>query len=87
MVSAPQIKLLRRSEIVISAFDNPSFDPSGKKASEQMLEIARKYGFELKFFNYRDPHAKDIGDMSEEDIRFGIEKAKDMIFGEKAFFV
>lgn len=87
MVSAPQIKLLRRSEVIISAFDNPAFDPSGKKASEQMLEIARKHGFELKFFNYRDSTAKDIGDMQMQDIQFGIANAKDMIFGEKAYLV
>ena len=87
MISASQIKLLRRSEVVVAAFDNPFLDPSGKKASEQILEIARKFGFELKFFNYRNPDTKDIGDMSEADIKFGLENAKDMIFGEKAFFV
>ena len=52
-----------------------------------MLQIARKQGFELKFFNYRNPNIKDVGEMSEEDINFGLENAKDMIFGEKAFFV
>ena len=87
MVSDAQVKLLRRSEIIISAFDNPAFDHSGKEASASMLQIARKQGFELKFFNYRNPNIKDVGEMSEEDINFGLENAKDMIFGEKAFFV
>ncbi len=87
LVSPEQIKLLRRSEVVISAFDNPAVDRSGKEASAQMLEIARKYGFELKFFNYQDALTKDIGDMSEVDIRFGLSTAKDRLFGEKAFLV
>lgn len=87
LISDAQIKLLSRAELIISAFDNPTFDVSGKEASKQMLEVARKYGLELKFFNYPLKHVKDIGDMSESDIRFGIKTARDRIYGEKAYLV
>jgi hypothetical protein len=83
--SEEQIKLLRASNRIICAFDNPKLDNAGKKASEEIREFARKYGLNLSFFNYGDSGKKDPGDMTDEEIRWGIENSKSAVLGEKAY--
>lgn len=85
VVSEEQIKLLRASEQVIAAFDNPKEDKAGKKASDEMLEFARKYGLNLSFFNYGDTGKKDPGDLTDEEIVWGVKNAKTALLGEKAY--
>jgi hypothetical protein len=85
IVSEEQAKLLRYSDKVIAAFDNPNSDSSGKKASEQMRAWARKFGINLFFFNYGDSGKKDPGDMTNEEIQWGIENAKSAVIGEGAY--
>jgi hypothetical protein len=83
--SQEQVKLLRASERVICAFDNPKLDPAGKKASDEMRDFARQYGINLSFFNYGDSGKKDPGDMTDEEILWGIENSRSSILGEKAY--
>ena len=83
--SEDQIKLIRYSSKVIAAFDNPSMDNAGKKASKEMLEFGRKYGLNLFFFNYGSSGKKDPGDMTNEEIRWGVENAQSALFGELAY--
>lgn len=83
--SEEQVKLLRYSKKVIVAFDNPNLDHAGRKASKQMLEWGRKYGLNLFFFNYGSSGKKDPGDMTNEEILWGIENALSSIFGEQAY--
>jgi hypothetical protein len=83
--SEEQIKLLRASDRIICAFDNPKLDDAGKKASGEIRELARKYGLNLSFFNYGDSGKKDPGDMTDEEIRWGIENSRSAILGEKAY--
>ena len=85
IVSEEQAKLLRYSEKIIAAFDNPNIDSAGKKASDQMREWARKFGMNLFFFNYGDSGKKDPGDMTNDEIQWGIENAKSAILGESAY--
>jgi hypothetical protein len=85
IVSLEQVKLLRRSERIIVAFDNPKLDAAGKKASDQLLEFGKKYALNLFFFNYGDSGKKDPGDMTDEEIRWGIATAKSSIFGPSAY--
>lgn len=85
IVSEEQAKLLRYSGKIIAAFDNPNIDPAGKKASDQMRIWARKFGMNLFFFNYGESSKKDPGDMTDEEIRWGIENAKTSILGESAY--
>ena len=85
LISEEQIKLLRVADRVIAAFDNPKIDAAGKKASEQMCEFARKYGINLSFFNYGDSGKKDPGDLTNEEIIWGIQNAKTSLLGEKAY--
>lgn len=85
IVSEEQAKLLRYSDKVIAAFDNPNLDKAGKKASDQMRIWARKFGLNLFFFNYGDSGKKDPGDMTNEEIQWGIENAKSAILGESAY--
>lgn len=85
LVSQEQIKLLRYSDRIICAFDNPNLDKAGKKASDEMRFYARKYGLNLFFFNYGDTNKKDPGDLTDEEIRWGVENAKSYILGESAY--
>jgi hypothetical protein len=80
--SEEQIKLIRYSSKVIAAFDN---DSAGHKANKEMLEFGRKYGLNLFFFNYSGSDKKDPGDMTEEEIRWGVENAQSALFGESAY--
>lgn len=82
ILSDEQGKLMRRATSLIAAFDN---DAAGKKACEQTLGFARKYGLDLKFFNYEGIDVKDVGDMTEKEIAVGLETAKDRVWGKKAY--
>jgi len=84
-ISEDQIKLLRYSNTVVAAFDNPNLDQSGKKASKEMLKLARKYGINLFFFNYGSSGKKDPGDMTDDEIRWGVENARSALYGELAY--
>lgn len=84
-VSDEQTKLLRFSDRIIAAFDNPKVDAAGKKASEDLRKRASAYGMNLFFFNYGDTGKKDPGDMTDEEIRWGIDNAKSAIYGESAY--
>lgn len=83
-ISQDQVDLMRRADKLIIAFDNPKIDQAGKKASKDMLDRTKKEGLECFFFKY-DGDVKDIGDMTEEQVIIGIEKAKHSVFGEAAY--
>jgi hypothetical protein len=83
--SEEQVKLLRYSERIIAAFDNPKVDHAGKKASGELNKLALKYGLNLSFFNYGDSGKKDPGDLTNEEIVWGVENAKTSLLGEKAY--
>jgi len=82
ILSEDQAKIMRRASQVIAAFDN---DQAGKKACEQMMGFSRKYGMDLKFFNYEGIDVKDVGDMVESEIARGLETAKDRVWGKAAY--
>jgi DNA primase len=82
IISEDQAKLMRRSIRLIAAFDN---DKAGQSANDQILVFAKKYGMELSYFNYKGIDVKDVGDMTESQIHFGIENARDMIYGKAAY--
>lgn len=84
-LSEDQIKLLRYSDRIICAFDNPNVDKAGRKASEEMRKFGRKYGLNLFFFNYGGSDAKDPGDLTDEQIAWGIANAKSSVLGELAY--
>ena len=82
ILSEDQAKIMRSASRIIAAFDN---DDAGKKACEQMLGFARKYGMELKYFNYDGIDVKDVGDMTEREIKQGVETARDRVYGKAAY--
>lgn len=82
IINEDQVKIMRRTNKVIAAFDN---DQAGKKGSEQMHGFARKYGIDLSFFNYIGIDVKDVGDMTEVEVLRGIKTARDMIYGKAAY--
>jgi hypothetical protein len=85
IVSEEQVKLLRASKKVVIAFDNPAIDSAGKKASDEMLSWSLKYNLNVFFFNYGDSGKKDPGDMTDDEIRWGIEHSKSVIHGKAAY--
>ena len=80
-----QIKLIRTTERVIAAFDNAKVDTAGKKASDELRKLALKYGLNLSFFNYGDTGKKDPGDLTDEEIAWGISNSKSFLLGESAY--
>lgn len=81
IVSADQIDIMRRAKTLVIALDN---DEPGKKASSQLLSAFRKGGLECWFFNYGDFQVKDIGDMTQDQIHWGIDNARHCVLGEAA---
>lgn len=77
-----QAKLLRYSSKIIAAFDN---DDAGRKANDEMFKYAKTYGLDVSFFNYGDSTAKDVGDMTDEEIAWGIDNARNMVLGKRAY--
>jgi hypothetical protein len=84
-VSEEQIKLIRASDKVIVALDNPNLDKAGRKGCEEFRKYARQYGINLFFFNYGHSGKKDPGEMTDEEILWGIATAKPSILGEQAY--
>jgi hypothetical protein len=84
-ISEPQIKFLRNAGRVIAAFDNPKLDPAGKRASDSIRNLSVKYGINLLFFNYGDTGKKDPGDLTDEEIGWGIEHAQSALYGERSY--
>jgi DNA primase len=84
-ISEDQIKLLRSVDRVIAAFDNPKIDTAGKKASDDMSKLCLKYGINLTFFNYGDSGKKDPGDLTAEELAWGIENCRSFLYGESAY--
>jgi hypothetical protein len=82
IISEDQAKLMRRAPKLLAAFDN---DKAGQSANEQILGFSKKYGMELSYFNYQGIDVKDVGDMTEDQINFGISNSKDMIYGKAAY--
>jgi DNA primase len=85
-VSSDQVALFRKAGKLIFAFDNPSIDKAGEKASKEMFSLSKELGFECWFFNYASSGVKDIGDMTYDQIEYGIQKAKHCVFGEKSIY-
>lgn len=81
-ISDEQVKLLRYSQKVVAALDN---DKAGEKGSKLLLEWGRKYGLNLFYFNYGSIGKKDPGDMTDDEIHWGIENAQSSILGEAAY--
>jgi DNA primase len=81
-VSDRQIFMLRGADRLLVAMDH---DKAGIKASADIYDAARQYGFEPWFFNYAHTDKKDIGDMTEDEIRVGIAEAKHCSRGRSAY--
>lgn len=83
IVSSDQIDIMRRASTLVIAMDN---DAAGMKASNFLLESFRKLGLECWFFNYGDSLKKDIGDLTPDQIDWGLGNAKHCVLGRKAIY-
>jgi hypothetical protein len=73
---------------VVFALDNPKIDAAGKVAVTNAYERFRKYGLPCSFFNYKrvNPEAKDFGDMTDDEIRIGVQNPLHTAFGLSHIF-
>jgi hypothetical protein len=83
-LSPAQLEILCSADSLIIAFDNPSIDTAGCAGAMHMLESSRRRGVECWFFNYSNTSAKDIGDMSPDEVEFGITNARHCVLGKAA---
>jgi len=63
--------IIDRAEVLIVALDN---DKDGKKYSKMLKDMYAKRII-MRFFDYSQTEAKDPGDMTNEEIRYGVENA------------
>jgi len=84
-IKEEQVKLIRTAGRVIAAFDNPKVDSAGKKVSEDIRKLALKYSLNLSYFNYGESGLKDPGDLTDDDIKWGIEHAQSFLLGQLAY--
>jgi hypothetical protein len=80
-VSRAQFNLIRGADRVIFAMDN---DAAGKTSSLSLLSMCSELNTEAWFFNYAGIEVKDVGAMTLDEVRSGIETSKHMIKGDKA---
>jgi hypothetical protein len=80
-VSAQQLTLVSNDEVVF-ALDN---DDAGRKASERLLQETKGVLRSVRFFNYSGIDAKDIGDMTLDQILQGLHAAKSRAYGIGVF--
>ena len=85
VVSVAQLLLMISSPDLIIAMDNPALDAAGAKAAKGFLNASRRMQFECRFFNYGRTGAKDVGDMTDREIFHGVQTARHVVNGEKAF--
>jgi hypothetical protein len=81
LVSSAQFNLIRGGERVVIAMDN---DEAGHKSSMNLYTLCREMDKEAWFFNYNHLDVKDIGGMSLDEVRFGIDNAKHIAKGWRA---
>jgi DNA primase len=80
LVSDYQFNLIRGGERVIFAMDN---DEAGKTSTFKLYNLCKQMNKEAWFFNYSDSDVKDIGGMSLDEVRYGLDNAKHIIHGLK----
>ena len=78
IVSKTQFNLIRGADQLILAMDN---DDAGKKSSMDLFHRAKEMEKEVWFFNYKDTEVKDIGGMSLDEVRYGLDNAKHIAYG------
>ena len=76
-VSADQMGILRdRVDLTVIALDN---DTDGRRLSDR-LRKSHAQKMRMRYFNYdAAPDAKDVGDMTDDQIRFGVDNANSAI--------
>jgi hypothetical protein len=80
LVSTNQFELIRGADRIIFAMDN---DEAGKSSTFKLFNLCKQMEKEAWFFNYGDSDVKDIGGMSLDEVRYGLDKAKHIIHGLK----
>ena len=80
LVSLVQFNAIRGAERIIFAMDN---DQAGKSSSMELFNRCQEMGVEAWFFDYSHTDMKDVGGMSLDEVRTGLEKARHIVHGRK----
>jgi len=80
-ISEKQLDLLSMADSVVFALDNPAVDEDGATATKELYTRTRGRLRNVYFFEYGDSTAKDVGDMSREEIVLGLHNAKSRMAG------
>lgn len=80
LVSQTQLNAIRGADRIIFAMDN---DQAGKSSSMELFNKCREMGIEAWFFDYRHTDMKDVGAMSLDEVRSGLENARHIAQGRK----
>lgn len=81
LVSQNQLTAIRGADRIIFAMDN---DLAGTSSSMELLNKCQEMGVEAWFFSYKHTDMKDVGAMSLDEVRLGLEKARHIAQGKKA---
>ena len=73
LVSSHQFNLIRGADRIVLAMDN---DEAGHKSNMSLYNMCKDMEKEAWFFNYNALDVKDIGGMSLDEVRFGLDNAK-----------
>lgn len=80
LISTAQLNVIRGADRIIFALDN---DTAGKSSSMEMFNKCRDMGVDAWFFDYRHTDMKDVGAMSLDEVRSGLENARHIAQGRK----
>jgi len=73
LVSNHQFNLIRGGDRIVLAMDN---DEAGHKSNMSLYNMCKDMEKEAWFFNYNGLDVKDIGGMSLDEVRFGLDNSK-----------
>lgn len=80
-VSAAQVLLMTAADEVVIALDA---DDAGRKAAARLLSATRGVLRSVRFFDYSRTRAKDVGEMTRDEIEAGIAGARSRAHGQRA---
>lgn len=84
-MSEEQFRIIRSMKKITVAFDNPRVDEAGLKACQDIRKKAVRDGIMVHFFNYGTSTAKDVGDMTDKEIEYGVRHALSSVRGDASF--
>ena len=80
-ITRNQFNIIRGMDRIIFAMDN---DDAGRASAKSIVYMCNEALTEAWFFNYDGIDVKDVGAMSLDEIKSGVDKARHITRGDKA---